>query len=96
MSSIQTELSKTQSLEGLTTLELAQELANRLAIPHEDWHRLKGNRSAQAKQQAAGALVFLLKNSPEEALMRLQQAVGWLDRSVATPVCPTHGKTPAV
>jgi len=94
--SVTTELSNTEALKQLNTLELAQELASRMAIPHEDWHRLKGNRSAQAKQQAAAALVFLLKEHPEEALLRLQQAVGWLDRSVASPVCPTHGKTRVV
>jgi hypothetical protein len=37
------------------------------------------------------ALVFLLDNQPEEALPRLQQATGWLDRSISAPPCPSHG-----
>ncbi|TAG60104.1 MAG: hypothetical protein EAZ28_08830 [Oscillatoriales cyanobacterium] len=48
--------------------------------------------SARAGEQAAAALVFLLKNQPEEALPRLNQAAGWLDRSICAPPCPTHGK----
>lgn len=70
---------------------LAQVLAEKLAIAPNDWHRLKGNRKARAQEQAASALVYLLNNQPEEALARLQQATGWLDRSISAPPCPTHG-----
>jgi hypothetical protein len=80
------------SLAQVSTLELAQALAQRLAIAPQDWHKLKANRQAQASQQVASALVFLLKDQPEEALLRLQQGTGWLDRSVSAPPCPTHGK----
>lgn len=76
----------------LSTAELAQVLAARLAIAPNDWHRLKSNRKARASEQAATALVYLLKDQPEEALARLQQAAGWLDRSISAPPCPTHGK----
>ncbi|RMF21765.1 MAG: hypothetical protein D6756_11835 [Cyanobacteria bacterium J083] len=86
-----TELTKSDCLSNYTTLELAQALAAKLAIAPQDWHRLKANRLAQANQQLASALVFLLKNQPQEALPRLQQAVGWLDRSISAPPCPTHG-----
>ncbi|MGB3494835.1 MAG: DUF6439 family protein [Elainellaceae cyanobacterium] len=71
--------------------ELAQALAEKLAIAPNDWHRLKGNRTARAQEQVAIALVYLLNNNSEEALVRLQQATGWLDRSIAAPPCPTHG-----
>jgi Family of unknown function (DUF6439) len=87
-----THSSKTELLEQVSTLELAQELANRLAIAPNDWHRLKANRQAQAGQQIASALVFLLKDLPLEALPRLNQAAGWLDRSISAPPCPTHGE----
>jgi Family of unknown function (DUF6439) len=83
---------QTVNLNELSTVELAQALAARLAISEKDWHRLKANRSARAGEQAAAALVFLLKNQPEEALPRLNQAAGWLDRSICAPPCPTHGK----
>jgi hypothetical protein len=73
-------------------LELAQALAERLAITSNDWHRLKANRRAQAGQQIAAALVFLLKEQPEETLLHLQQATGWLDKSISAPPCPTHGR----
>ena len=73
------------------TLELAQALAERLRIDESNWHKLKSNRPARAKEQAAAALVFLLKDNPTEALPRLSQAAGWLDRSVSAPPCPTHG-----
>lgn len=79
------------SLADVSTVELAQVLASRLAIAPDDWHRLKGNRKARAAEQAAIALVYLLKDQPEEALARLQQASGWLDRSIQAPPCPTHG-----
>lgn len=82
---------KTDSLKDASTLELAQALAERLSITPQDWHRLKSNRPARAKEQAAAALVFLLKEQPEEALARLRQASGWLDRSISAPPCPTHG-----
>jgi hypothetical protein len=72
----------------LTDLELAQALAERSAIAHQDWHRLKGNRQAQAKQQLTSALVFLLKDQPQEALQHLNQATGWLDGSLVSPPCP--------
>ncbi|WP_448560872.1 DUF6439 family protein [Trichothermofontia sp.] len=79
------------AIADLSTLELAQILAERLAIGPNDWHRLKANRQARALEQAASALVYLLKQQPQEALPRLQQAVGWLDRSLSAPPCPTHG-----
>ena len=74
--------------EDLTDLELAQALVERNLIAHQDWHRLKGNRKAQAKQQLASALVFLLKDRPQEALERINQAAGWLDGSLKSPPCP--------
>ncbi|MGF1542730.1 MAG: DUF6439 family protein [Pleurocapsa sp.] len=76
----------------LTEIQLAQVLAARLAISHQDWHRLKGNRQAQAKQQLASAMVFLLKERPQEALIHLNQAAGWLDGSLKSPPCPDHHK----
>jgi len=78
-------------LEQVSTIELAQELAHRLGIAPSEWHQLKANRKAQASQQAAAALVFLLKDRPEEALMHLDRASKWLDRSISAPPCPTHG-----
>jgi hypothetical protein len=89
-----TQLSNNDQLKEASAVELAQALAERLAIAPNDWHRLKANRQAQAKQQVASALVFLLKDEPQEALVRLQQAVGWLDRSISAPPCPTHGDRP--
>lgn len=83
---------QTVNLNELTTLELAQALAARLAISEKDWHRLKTNRSARASEQVAAALIFLVKNQPEEALPRLNQAAGWLDRSISAPPCESHGK----
>lgn len=86
-----TQLTKSHPLTELSTLELAQALAERLAIAPSDWHRLKSNRNARASEQAAAALVFLLKEQPQEALVRFRQASGWLDRSISAPPCPTHG-----
>jgi len=86
-----TQLLKTDTLNQFTTLELAQALMERLAISSNDWHRLKSNRQARAGEQAAAALVFLLKDQPEEALSRFNQASGWLDRSISAPPCPSHG-----
>ena len=77
--------------ENLKTLELAQALTERIRIDKSNSHKLKSNRPARAKEQAAAALVFLLKDNPTEALPRLSQAAGWLDRSVSAPPCPTHG-----
>jgi Family of unknown function (DUF6439) len=76
-------------------LALAQQLAQQLSLKPEDWHRLKSNRRSRALEQTAVALVYLLKNEPEEALARLQQATGWLDRSISAPPCPTHGHSKA-
>jgi Family of unknown function (DUF6439) len=72
-------------------LPLAQRLSEQLKITPEQWHQLKANRKARALEQAAAAMVYLLKDQPEEALARFQQAVGWLDRSISAPPCPTHG-----
>ncbi len=86
----------TSSLEHVSTLELAQALLERLTITDTDWHRLKANRTARAREQSAAALLFLLKEQPQEALVRLQQATGWLDRSVSAPPCPSHShQTPS-
>lgn len=82
----------TTNLSHLTTVELAQALAERLRITESDWHRLKSNRPARAQEQAAAALVLLLNDRPADALAYLQQAAGWLDRSVSAPPCPTHGE----
>jgi len=85
------QLTKTDLLQEFSTLELAQLLVERLTIKPSDWHRLKSNRRARASEQAAAALVFLLKEQPEEALTRFRQASGWLDHSLSAPPCPTHG-----
>ena len=87
-----TQLSQKASMHDLSNLELAQILAERLAISHKDWHRLKGNRKAQAAQQLTSALVFLLKEQPELALSHTNQAQGWLDRSLKAPPCPEHNR----
>lgn len=81
----------TNQLSEISTLELSQALIERLSISPDDWHRLKSNRNARASEQVAAALVFLLKDQPQEALSRLEQAVGWLDKSISAPPCPTHG-----
>ena len=86
-----TQLSPTNPLNELSTLELAQALMERLSISPNDWHRLKSNRNSRASEQAAAALLYLVQNQPEEAIVRLQQAVGWLDRSISAPPCPSHG-----
>lgn len=75
----------------LTDLELAQILAERLAVKPADWHRLNRDRRVRASEQLAAALVFLLKQNSEEALVRVEQAAGWLNRSLQAPPCPTHG-----
>lgn len=86
-----TQLPQNSQLNEFSTLELAQALMARLTITPEDWHRLKSNRQARASEQTAAALVFLLKEQPQEALSRLEMATGWLDRSVSAPPCPSHG-----
>jgi hypothetical protein len=80
-----------ESLRELSHLELAQILLERLAINERDWHRLKSNRQARAAEQIASALVFLLKDQPDEVIPRLNQGIGWLDRSISAPPCPSHG-----
>ncbi|NEQ32043.1 MAG: hypothetical protein F6K04_13735 [Leptolyngbya sp. SIO4C5] len=78
------------ALKHFSSLELAQALAAQLAIQPHDWHRLSANRQVRAQEQIAAALVYLLKDQPAEAQIRLQQATGWLDRSISAPPCPTH------
>jgi Family of unknown function (DUF6439) len=78
-------------LSQLTTLELAQALAERLRISESDWHRLKANRARRAQEQAAAGLVLLVNDQTQDGLAHLQQATGWLDRSISAPPCPTHG-----
>ncbi|MBP5972096.1 hypothetical protein HW132_04955 [Brasilonema sp. CT11] len=87
-----TQLPKASQLNEFSSLELAQALMEKLSISPNDWHRLKSNRNVRASEQVAAALVFLLKNEPQEALLRLQQATGWLDRSISAPPCPSHGE----
>ncbi|ARV60908.1 hypothetical protein BZZ01_21850 [Nostocales cyanobacterium HT-58-2] len=87
-----TELSNTSQLNQFSSLELAQALMEKLSISPNDWHRLKSNRKARASEQVAAALVYLLKDEPQEALLRIEQASGWLDRSISAPPCPTHGE----
>jgi Tfp pilus assembly protein PilF len=84
-------MSQISPLDEISTLELAQALMKRLSITPEDWHRLKSNRNARASEQIAAAMVFLLKNDPQEAQARIEQALGWLDKSISAPPCPTHG-----
>jgi Family of unknown function (DUF6439) len=75
------------ALANYSALELAQALAAQLSITDRDWHRLKANRIARSQEQAANAIVLLLKDQPEAALLHLQQASGWLDRSISAPPC---------
>jgi Family of unknown function (DUF6439) len=74
-----------------SALKLAQQLAYELTITSGDWHRLKSNRQARALEQISVALVYLLNHQTDEALARLNQATGWLDRTISAPPCPTHG-----
>ncbi|MGB3138230.1 MAG: DUF6439 family protein, partial [Nodosilinea sp.] len=67
-------------------------LAERLAIKPADWHRLNRNRKVRASEQLAAALVFLLKQNSEEALVRVEQASGWLSHRLEAPPCPSHGE----
>lgn len=90
-----TPLSTNKVPAEFSDLELAQALAERSVIAHQNWHRLKGNRQAQAKQQLTSALVFLLKDRPQEALQHLNQATGWLNGSLASPPCPDAQKKKA-
>ena len=83
---------QTLNLPDVEPLALAQALAEQLAIGPMDWHRLSSNRQVRAKEQVAAALVYLLNDKPDEALPRLEQAVGWLNRSIKAPPCPTHGE----
>lgn len=92
-SSAQTTAEKTAA--ELTELELAQLLAERLAIKPNDWHRLNRDCNVRAKEQLAAALVYLLKQQPQEAQVRVEQALGWLDKSLTAPPCPTHGERKA-
>ncbi len=89
------QVSHNEQLQSVDSLELAQALAQKLTITPNDWHRLKSDRQAQAKQQMASALVFLLKDQPQEALAHINQAAGWLDRSVSPLPCPGHGNQKA-
>ena len=86
-------ISKNPSIQELSTLELAQILAERLAIAPNQWHKLKNNPQTQAAQQVSAGLVFLLKQEKPQAIAHLTQAVGWLDKSIKPLPCPTHGKT---
>ncbi|MEM8502701.1 MAG: DUF6439 family protein [Cyanobacteria bacterium P01_D01_bin.1] len=78
------------ALQSFSAEVLAQALVEKLAISNRDWHRLSANRNVRAREQAAAALVYMLKDKPEEALPRLEQAVGWLDKTLKAPPCPTH------
>ena len=89
---------ETKPCNTLSNHELAQVLAARLSLTDEKWHQKKGDRTVRAPEQAAAALVYLLndthpdkKAAQAEALDHLQQAVGWLDRSLKAPPCPDHG-----
>ncbi|BAQ64851.1 DUF6439 family protein [Geminocystis sp. NIES-3709] len=82
---------ESKSVTNMSDLELAQLLAEKMTISSYDWHKLKNNRKAQALQQLASSLVYLLNDEPEEALQRINQAQGWLDRSINPLPCPTHG-----
>lgn len=82
---------QTTQFSDVDTQTLVQAVAERFAIPSQDWHRLKGNRTARTKEQVAIALTALMNDQTDVALAHLQQAVGWLDRSVSAPPCPSHG-----
>lgn len=79
-----------KQLQEISTLDLAQVLAARLALTETNWHQLKSNRLVRSREQVAAALIFLLKDQSDEALIRLQQAEKWLDRSISAPPCPDH------
>lgn len=79
------------NLDQIGDLEIARILAERMTISSYDWHKLKNDRKAQAAQQLTASLVYLLNDQTEEALIRINQAKGWLERSIAPLPCPTHG-----
>lgn len=79
-------------LNELSPEVLAQTLSEKLTISATDWHRLSSNRNIRAREQVAAALVYVLKENSTEAIPRLQQAIGWLDKTLKAPPCPTHGE----
>lgn len=79
-------------LAEMTTREIAQILAERATIQPSDWHRLKNNRQAQAMQQLAASMIYLLHGETAEALERINQAQGWLNHTINPLPCPSHGK----
>lgn len=83
---------KSELLSSMTDIEIAQILAQRGMIKSSDWHKLKNNRIAQATQQLTASLVYLLNGETEEALLRINQAQGWLNHSIKPLPCPTHGQ----
>ncbi len=83
-----THLPPNSQLREFTCLQLAQALMEKLSISAQDWHRLKSNPKARASEQIAAAMVFLLKDRPQEALVRLEVAAGWLNHSLTAPPCP--------
>ena len=80
------------ALDDTDTRLLARTLATRLTISSQQWHQLKGNRPARAKEQVAIALTYLLNDQTEDALAHLQQAIGWLDKSLSAPSCSSVKK----
>ncbi|WP_267383599.1 DUF6439 family protein [Cyanobacterium sp. uoEpiScrs1] len=85
-----TQVSNHEQALTSNSLELAKKLTEKLTITPNNWHSFKNNRKAQAQQQIASALVFLLKGNEQEALDCLNQAVGWLNRSISGLPCPDH------
>lgn len=79
---------QSSGLVNYSDQQLIQTLAERLIISEVKWHQLKSSPTAHAREQVAIALLFLLKDQPMEALPRLRQAVGWLDRTISQPSCP--------
>lgn len=87
-----------------TSLPLAEQLQQTLAIPERDWHALKGQKPRRAAVQMAAALVQLLaresadgrngsslrSEARQDCIALLENALGWLREELRDPGCPSH------
>ena len=71
------------------TCELVKSLNKNLAIDHNNWHKLKGNKNIRAAELISSALCqLIIGNNEKDSIAYLEESINWLKGINIDKPCP--------
>ena len=76
------------------TIQLVQQLNNKLKIDHLNWHKLKGKKLNRSAELISAALCQLLISGNENDVINyLEESIKWLKGTNLDQPCPGKGSS---